>query len=103
MLEAIEEIDTIVCAELPDRQEEPELYEAVSQHMFHRPCGTYNRQASCMENGICSKRSPKRFQEEIIITEEGYVVYRRRDNTDTAPPHPLPNFLAMTNQCDRAL
>ncbi|KAL1930101.1 hypothetical protein VTP01DRAFT_1255 [Rhizomucor pusillus] len=36
--------------ELPDRQEEPELYEAVSQHMFHRPCGTYNRQASCMEN-----------------------------------------------------
>jgi len=35
------QIDTIVCAELPDPATEPRLYNIVSKVMIHRPCGAH--------------------------------------------------------------
>ncbi|XP_057251840.1 uncharacterized protein LOC104885472 [Beta vulgaris subsp. vulgaris] len=42
------DIDKIICAELPDKCEDPELYQAVSEYMMHDPCGSANTNAPCM-------------------------------------------------------
>lgn len=49
-------IDSIISAELPDPNEDPQLYEIVSKHMIHGPCGLYNTKAPCMEGNQCLKR-----------------------------------------------
>lgn len=36
-----------------------------------------------MSNGHCSKHFPKKFDETTSVDEEGYAVYRRRDNAKT--------------------
>ncbi|KAI7962283.1 hypothetical protein MJO28_000377, partial [Puccinia striiformis f. sp. tritici] len=56
-----EDIDQIVRAEIPNQTTEPYLYQAVSRHMIHGPCGPYNTNAPCMVNGVCSKKFPKAF------------------------------------------
>ena len=75
-----EEIDKFVCAEIPDEVAEPELYEAVKNHMLHGPCGTVNPNMVCMEEGHCSKEFPKAFQPETLSSADGYPKYRRREN-----------------------
>ncbi|THC87259.1 hypothetical protein EYZ11_013296 [Aspergillus tanneri] len=41
-------IDEIVCAELPNPADDPELYELVKTHMIHNPCGPgFNAKAPC--------------------------------------------------------
>ncbi|XP_065209902.1 uncharacterized protein LOC135838199 [Planococcus citri] len=43
-----DEIDKIICAELPDPDLNPKLFEIVKRHMVHGPCGNLNRKAPCM-------------------------------------------------------
>ncbi|XP_057248262.1 uncharacterized protein LOC125493694 [Beta vulgaris subsp. vulgaris] len=74
------DIDKIICAELPDKSEDPELYQAVSEYMMHGPCGSANTNAPCMIDKQCSKHFPKRFNDATKVDDEGYPVYRRRDN-----------------------
>ncbi len=54
------------------------------KHMIHRPCGKDNPNAPCMRNGFCSKNFPKDFLESTCMSEDGYPIYRRRDNGDVA-------------------
>lgn len=61
-----EEIDDIVCAEIPNKEKEPRLYEIITKHMIHGPCGEHNMKCVCMEEGkdgkkVCSKNYPKRI------------------------------------------
>jgi hypothetical protein len=72
--------DSFVCAEIPNKDNHPILYEYVSAHMIHGPCGNLNRSSPCMKEAICSKDFPKAYQQETICPEEQYVIYRRRDN-----------------------
>jgi len=51
--------DNIVKAELPDKTEDPNLYECIVKHNIHNQCGKFNKQAVCMVDGKCSKRFPK--------------------------------------------
>jgi len=47
--------DKLVCAELPDREAEPELYETVTELHLHGPCGaSLNPHSPCMKDGLCS-------------------------------------------------
>ncbi|KAK1370912.1 hypothetical protein POM88_037004 [Heracleum sosnowskyi] len=43
-----EDSDTIISAELPDKETDAVGYEAVSQFMMHRPCGEANPRGPCM-------------------------------------------------------
>jgi len=60
-----EEIDSLISAEFPNKDEQPELYELVKKFMVHNPCGTQNPQSPCMDGNKCSKYF-------IVFLEEHY-------------------------------
>ena len=45
-----EDIDQLVCAEIPDEANEPKLFEIIKNNMIHGPCGNANKKSPCMEN-----------------------------------------------------
>ncbi|XP_076943263.1 uncharacterized protein LOC143613447 [Bidens hawaiensis] len=73
-------IDNFISSEIPDKVTEPDLYQLVSDHMLHGPCGEGNPSCSCMIDRECSKNFPKRFQNETSIDSNGFLLYKRRDN-----------------------
>lgn len=75
-LDTPENVDKFISAEIPCPEKNKKLHDLVMKHMLHGPCG-----ARCEENGKCSKRFPKGFQEETIINEDNYTTYKRRDNS----------------------
>lgn len=78
-----EDVDDVVCAELPDPADEnnQRLFTAVTSHMIHGPCGQLNRNSPCMAEGICLKKYPKAYSAETVyVSDGGYPTYRRRDN-----------------------
>ncbi|KAG5550493.1 hypothetical protein RHGRI_015459 [Rhododendron griersonianum] len=95
------QVDKLVCAEFPNPEDDPELFETVKSCMVHGPCGVRNPHATCMENGKCTKRYPRAFSETTTMDENGYPIYRRRndgkvyivrgqevDNRDVVPYNP---------------
>jgi len=100
-----EDIDTLLSAEFPDEDEEPELLELVKKFMVHTPCGPENSNAPCMKNSKCSKGFPKPFREETTINEDSYANLRRRNTgkryqvgdheVDNHWVVPYPHFLAL--------
>ncbi|XP_058122371.1 uncharacterized protein LOC131285143 [Anopheles ziemanni] len=74
--------DRLVSAEIPDPANE-ELHETICKSMMHGPCGSWNPAAPCMKDGVCSKRFPKPFCDETRQTEDGYPMYRRRNDGRT--------------------
>ncbi|XP_072088116.1 uncharacterized protein [Arachis hypogaea] len=72
------DIDKVICVEIPNQFEHPELYKAVKKFMFHGPCGSTNIFSPCMKEGCCSKFYPKSFADLTTIDAEGYLIYRRR-------------------------
>ncbi|XP_076256102.1 uncharacterized protein LOC143193665 [Rhynchophorus ferrugineus] len=72
------QIDKVISAELPDKDEDPILYEIVKKNMVHGPCGTLNPNSPCMRDSKCSKKFPKSFQTQTITSDDGYPKYRRR-------------------------
>ena len=82
-LRTSDDIDRIICAEIPDRSEKPELYTTIKSTMVHGPCGVLNRSCVCMEEWKCTKDYPEQFCEETILAFHGYPFYRRRDNGRT--------------------
>lgn len=74
------DIGRIVSAEIPNAEIDPELYNLVRSHMIHGSCGSGNRYAPCMKEGICSKYFPKEFQAQTIVDQDGFLVYKRRNS-----------------------
>uniref|UniRef100_A0A2N9INS4 ATP-dependent DNA helicase n=1 Tax=Fagus sylvatica TaxID=28930 RepID=A0A2N9INS4_FAGSY len=56
-----DDYDQIVRAEIPAKEEQPQLHCAVLKHMIHGPCGIQNPRSPCMKNGKCKKGYPKPF------------------------------------------
>ncbi|KAI3705579.1 hypothetical protein L1987_75818 [Smallanthus sonchifolius] len=78
-LPTVEYIDPIISAEIPEKNEDPELYSLVKEFMIHGPCGNHNLNCPCMIDNKCSKKFPKRFCANTTIDGDGFPVYRRRD------------------------
>ncbi|KAJ3706867.1 hypothetical protein LUZ61_010572 [Rhynchospora tenuis] len=72
-------IDRFISAELPNPIFDPEGYSVVSQFMVHGPCGTARPNSPCMQDGKCTKRFPKPYRESTIVSDDGFVLYKRRD------------------------
>lgn len=79
-LPTAEKIDNIICAEIPDKDSEPHLYEVVGDVMIHGPCGPVNRDSVCMADGKCTKYFPRQFSPVTKIDDAGYPIYRRRED-----------------------
>ena len=73
-----DQIDSILSAELPDRNEDPALFGTITKHMIHGPCGQLNPRSPCMKDGQCTKHYPRQFLRESITYLNGYPLYRRR-------------------------
>nr|GEY15532.1 hypothetical protein [Tanacetum cinerariifolium] len=70
----------VQAAEIPDPNDNPNLYKLVSDFMMHGPCGEDYPSQACMVNRKCSEHFPKKFMQHSSIDSESYPVYRRRDN-----------------------
>ena len=58
------DVDSIISAEIPSRQQFPLLHETISNQMMHGPCGQDNPNCRCMVNNRCSKNFPFPFCDE---------------------------------------
>lgn len=75
------DVDKIISAEIPSKVDDHEGYDLVAQFMVHGPCGLSNKNAPCMlDEGKCNKHFPKEYYEETTMDEDGYPVYRRRND-----------------------
>ncbi|XP_021997886.1 uncharacterized protein LOC110894937 [Helianthus annuus] len=79
----VEHIDPFISAEIPDKNEDPELYSLVCEIMIHGPCGHANLKCPCMVGNRCSKNFPKKFLEATSVDSDGFPLYRRRDDGHT--------------------
>lgn len=101
-LKTPEEIDEVIWARLPQREdfvEGPEgddayerLREIVGTTMMHGPCGIHNPNAPCMTDlpatsKLCNKKFPKEFREETYVGEDSYSSYKRPNNGDFIVKH----------------
>ncbi|XP_019175431.1 PREDICTED: uncharacterized protein LOC109170736 [Ipomoea nil] len=73
-------LNKIIFTEIPDENTDVEYYNAVEEFMMHGPCGKARSNSPCMVNGRCSKHFPKRFVECSTFDDDGYPIYRQRDN-----------------------
>lgn len=80
---APEDIDKIISIEVPDSLKQKKLYNLVKNHMVHGPYGLENPKCSGIKDGKCSKYYPKKFQDVTFVYQDGYPIYRMRDQGDT--------------------
>ena len=74
-----EQIDSIITAELPNENIDPELLNIVKSSMIHGPCGKIKPNACCMVDRKCSKNYPKKFLNDTQTGHDGYPLYKRRN------------------------
>ena len=73
--------DTIISGEIPDRLDNPRLYNIVKRCMIHGLCGLAKKIAPCMRDGNCSKKYRKELYSITATANDGYSIYRRMDNS----------------------
>nr|GEZ37325.1 DNA helicase [Tanacetum cinerariifolium] len=73
------EVDQYIFAELPNPETDPEGYKVVSKMMVHGLCGRTHTDVVCMKEGTCSKKFPKKYNNEIYFDKDGHVHYQRRE------------------------
>jgi len=78
-------VDSFICAEIPDVNIDPLGYALVDEFMIHGPYGDYNKKCPCMKDDKCSKNFPKPFQDETVLDDFGFTIYRRRDDGRSVP------------------
>ena len=93
------DVDSIISAEIPSRQQFPLLHETISNQMMHGPCGQANPNCPCMVNNRCSKNFPFPFCDHTNINVRGYPQYQRRQNGRVVHKQiPGGGIVALTNQ-----
>jgi len=87
-------IDSIISAEIPDPHKDTVLYNLVKTHMIHGPCGLAKLSSLCMRKDKCSNFFPKKFNEKIVVDQDGYPVYKRSSTSYTV----VKNGITMDNR-----
>ncbi|UYV69426.1 hypothetical protein LAZ67_6003541 [Cordylochernes scorpioides] len=72
------QIDSIICAEIPNAEVDASLFRTVTKNMIHGPCGHGYPNPCCMERGRCQKKYPRLLLAETQTDRDGYPLYRRR-------------------------
>ncbi|UYV63786.1 hypothetical protein LAZ67_2005619, partial [Cordylochernes scorpioides] len=72
------QIDSIICAEIPNEEVDASLFRTVTKNMIHGPCGHGYPNPVCMERGRCQKKYPRLLLAETQTDRDGYPLYRRR-------------------------
>ncbi|XP_043479916.1 uncharacterized protein LOC122509746 [Leptopilina heterotoma] len=85
-----ESVDHFISAEIPDENINSTLHKIIMQNNIHGPCGDW-----CLVDGKCSKHFPKDFQDDTIMGDNSYVLYRRRD---TGKTYERPNGYIVDNR-----
>ncbi|KAJ3698202.1 hypothetical protein LUZ61_001907 [Rhynchospora tenuis] len=83
-------IDRFISAELPNPAFDPEGYAVVSKFMLHGPCGAARHNSPCMQDGKCTKRFPKPYRDSTLVSDDGFVLYKRRDTHVTVMKNGVP-------------
>ncbi|KAL7108698.1 hypothetical protein ACP275_06G128700 [Erythranthe tilingii] len=78
-----EEIDKIICAEIPDEENDKKMYQLVEKYMIHGPRGQENLKSPCMKDQVCTKRFPKPFVQRTELDADGFTVYMRMEDGRT--------------------
>ncbi|GJZ10463.1 DNA helicase [Tanacetum coccineum] len=73
------QIEEYISAEIPDLVEDPRGYKLVTELIMHGPCGAANLGAPCMQNGLCNKHFPNKYNDRTFFHSNGHTHYRRRD------------------------
>ena len=76
------DIDSVISSELPNPDEDPDLFAIVAKQMVHGPCGPMNPCSPCMKDSKCTKGFPKQFIQDTQTDHNGYPLYRRRKPND---------------------
>lgn len=61
-----ENIDDFICAEIPDANENKDLFKLVDNYMVHGPCGDLNPNRTCMIGESGKKRCRFNFPKEYV-------------------------------------
>ncbi|KAK9064524.1 hypothetical protein SSX86_015906 [Deinandra increscens subsp. villosa] len=80
-IELPSQVDNYISAEIPNRNIDPELYKIVTETLIHGPCSILNNNASCMRHGSCSKKFPKKYENETRFDDQGHIYYKRRQDS----------------------
>ncbi|XP_071712729.1 uncharacterized protein [Rutidosis leptorrhynchoides] len=79
-----EDVDKFISAEIPDKDDDPERYQLVSDLMIHGPCGDKNPTCPCTYiEKKCTKNFPKPYADCTTVDKDGYPIYKRTDNGRT--------------------
>ena len=66
------DVDRMVCAEIPNPILQPLLFETVSACMLHGPCGAARPSCPCMKDGKCTKQFPKERANHTILEDDTF-------------------------------
>ena len=70
------DIDAFVCAEIPNPELDPVLYELISKNNVHKPCDCAS--APCHDDGCCRRKFPKPMADVTAVAGDRFPIYRRR-------------------------
>jgi hypothetical protein len=84
------QVDAYISAQIPNKEDDPEVYKIVTESMLHGPCGVLKPSSPCMKEGGCSKRFPKKFEHKTRFDNEGYIYYRRPEKGEVFVKNGIP-------------
>ncbi|GFW68476.1 helitron_like_N domain-containing protein [Trichonephila clavipes] len=68
----VDEIDDVICIEIPWADFNMDLHAVIIKNMIHGPCGTLNPSSPFMVDGKGSKKFPRAFIANTITGNDGY-------------------------------
>ncbi|KAK6763460.1 hypothetical protein RB195_023960 [Necator americanus] len=79
--QTVPDVDNAVCAAKPDREKEPNSYEAVTTHMILGKCGADDPLLPSMRDGKSAKRFPKQVHKSTLLEADTYPKCGVRNRT----------------------